>query len=144
MSRISSLIVGCLLLFCSASAQHADTLSLQQAVNALNKALVLKDEKMLKWLLADGLNYGHSNGWIESKEEVITDLKSGKLSYEVIRPLDQQLAVDGTTGVVWTKAEYEVLLEGKSIALKLSVLQIWSWRKKKGWVLMGRQSVKME
>lgn len=142
--RVSSLLLVLLLSAFGGRAQKADTLSLRQAMNALNKALVLKDTKTLDWLLHERLSYGHSNGWTESKKEVIANLQNGKLSYERIQPLSESMAIDGHTGIVRMKGNFEVLLEAQPIALKLSVLQVWTWKKRKGWVLMSRQSVKVE
>ena len=59
----------------------AQTMFVKQAAAKLEKALVAKDTVTLKQLLHKNLSYGHSNGWVQSKEEVVKDLMSGKIIY---------------------------------------------------------------
>jgi len=145
MSRaISSLLIAfALLAAVNGKAQKADTASLHEAVATLHMALMHKDKKYLMRLLGEGLTYGHSNGWIENRDEVMADLFNGKLDYEEIVPLAETLAVDGTTGVVRMKGLFKIRLDRKPMTIKLGVLQVWTW-KKKHWVLMSRQSVQLE
>ena len=57
---------------------------LKDAVTKLDKALVQKDTVTLKQLLHKDLSYGHSNGWVENRNEVIKNLVQGKLTYKKI------------------------------------------------------------
>ncbi|MFI5195490.1 MAG: nuclear transport factor 2 family protein [Chitinophagales bacterium] len=136
--------VTILLLFVSFGvfAQKQDTKSLEQATDNLDKALLKKDTVELKMLLSNELSYGHSNGWIESKREVIDDLFNGKLIYKQISRLSQNVSVDGNVASVRSVADLDVVLNGKPVQLKLSILQVWIW-KNKNWVLFARQSVKI-
>src|SRR4051812_7067196 len=92
-----------ILLFCFSGfvfAQKPDAKILRSAVAYFDRALVSKDSAALKQLLSDDLSYGHSNGWIQSKKDVIGDLYNGKLTYKAISPSEQTTAVNGNTASV--------------------------------------------
>ena len=48
--------------------------NIDRAIAAFDKALVNKDSTELIELLSDDVTYGHSNGWVQTKKEVIGDL----------------------------------------------------------------------
>lgn len=121
-------------------AQQPDYGSLPHAVADFDKSLETKDTVALKWLLSDKLQYGHSNGWIEKKEDVIKDLFNGKLTYKKIKATDQNVTTDGDVAAVRNTVDIDVLFNGKPMNFKLKVLQIWLWENKH-WVLFARQSV---
>lgn len=127
---------------CSLFARKADTQTLETTIAAFNKALVNKDSAALKQLMSDKLAYGHSNGWIQTKKEVISDLYNGKLTYKAINPADAQLTMEGNTVAARMNAEVEIVMDGKPLQLKLKILQIWIW-KNRHWELFARQSVKI-
>ena len=133
-----------ILLFISigAFAQNRDEKTLERSVEELDKALISKDTVVLKRLFSDDLSYGHSNGWIENKQEIIEDLYNGKLTYKQISKQSQKVNVSGDAGAVRLVADFDVEMNGKPIQLKLSVLQVWIW-KNKHWVLFARQSTKI-
>jgi hypothetical protein len=141
------------------------------ARKSLDKALITRDTVALKKLLNDHVLYGHSNGWIESKKHVIEDLYNGKLIYKSIqdlgyygtggkveknslwidtRPTDKDsLYKDHFLGGFTRRAvtitsiyDVDVVVEGKQIQLRLSVMQVWQ-KKGKHWRLIARQSVKV-
>jgi hypothetical protein len=123
-------------------AEQPDNKSLGHAIKDFDRALLTKDSVTLRWILEDQVTYGHSNGWIESKKEVIADLFNGKLTYKEIRPNDQQVVIEGKAASVRYNVEIDVLMDGKSMQFKLKVLQMWLWENEH-WVLLARQSVKV-
>lgn len=135
-------LVTILLLFISIGGFAQKQKDLETSVTDLDKALVNKDSVMLKSLLSDELSYGHSNGWIESKREVIQDLFNGKLTYKQINKQSQVVNVVGKVAAVRVVIDVDVEMNGKAIQLKLSVLQVWVWENKH-WVLFARQSTKI-
>ncbi len=143
--RNSSLIVIFLLLLSQNvfAQQKKDSTGLYQAVLNLNKALVQRDEQTLNKVLSNKLTYGHSNGWIEHKKELIEDLFNGKLTYTNIQLTQTNIAIDENVGAVRSKGVFEVIMGNQQLRFKLSVLQVWIWKKGK-WVLMSRQSVKTD
>lgn len=120
---------------------QANTDDIKKAITDLNKALLQKDSVTLKRLLHEDLTYGHSTGWIETRQEVINNLYNGKLSYSKIEQQEPRIWVEGKTAIVRKNAIAAITLDGKLMDLKLHVLQVWV-KTKKGWQLVSRQSVK--
>ena len=116
--------------------------SLKSVAKKLDKALIEKDTVFLNSILSPQLTYGHSNGWIETKEEVKAHLYNGKLVYRSIKGEGPTVVIDGETGLVREEVTIDVLLDGKAVNLKLSVLQVWVYHKGE-WILLGRQSTKV-
>ena len=128
-------LVSC---FAFVSAQE----SIEWTAQKLEKALVQKDTVALKKLLHDDLGYGHSNGWVENKTEVIENLVSGKMQYTSIQSESPVWKQTGDMVIVRTKSKIEFIVNGKEGKLDLFVLQVW---KKEGneWKLVARQSTKL-
>ena len=131
-----------ILLFFVSSFTFAQPSSLKETVVKLEKALVAKDTTALKQLLHQDLTYGHSNGWIETKEDIIKNLTSGKLIYHKI----ESDSVGWKTGANWASrrshTKIEATLNGNALHLNLHVLQVWL-KTKQGWQLVARQSTKL-
>jgi len=135
----------CLFLSALLSSGQVDSISLKQAMADLDKALVSKDERTLMRLLNDGVSYGHSNGWVQNKEDIINDLKSGKLTYNKIENTDVTIAaINSNWATVRTNTNAIAgSASGPTFNLKLHVLQVWV-RTKDGWQLIARQGVKLQ
>ena len=112
---------------------------LKEAVNRLDQALLKKDTVTLKQLLHKDLSYGHSNGWVQNRQDVIMDLVNGKFSYQKIESRDQQWKAGKDWATVRSTTAVQYLLNGKEGTLNLHVLQVWI-KTNKGWQLMARQS----
>jgi hypothetical protein len=136
--RVFFLIIA----FIISSAVSAQTSFLKDAAVKLDKALVQKDTVILKQLLHNDVSYGHSNGWVETKTNIIKNLYNGKLAYKKIDHKD----VKWTAGPDWATArstdEIEYILDGKPATLKLHVLHVWL-KTGRGWQLVARQSTKL-
>lgn len=130
-----------ILVYCfnSVQAQYAD---LEDAVKKLDRALVRKDTSVLHKLLDKDLSFGHSNGWVQSKQEVISDLRNKKLGYDKIRSSDQRFVIKASWATVYYNAEVKYVLDGKKGDLNLHVMQVWI-RSEDGWRLVARQSTKI-
>jgi hypothetical protein len=131
-----------LLFFLITLTAGAQTEFLKQAVVKLDVALVKKDTVVLNQVLHNELTYGHSNGWIETKRDVISDLVAGKLVYKKIKTKEQQWKTGKDWATLRTKTEIEYVMDGKEGSLELHVLQVWL-KTNKGWQLLARQSTKM-
>jgi hypothetical protein len=133
-----------LLFFIYHTAVAQDSVALVKTVGNLNSALQQKDTAVLKKLLHKKLSYGHSNGWIESRQEVMTDLHNGKLVYNSISQTAPNIVIEGKTAAVRAEADIDVALDGKQVKLRLHILQVWIWKDKdKEWKLLSRQSTKI-
>ncbi len=125
--------------------RKADTALLRKTIADFDGALVSKDTIVLKRILSDDVSYGHSNGWIQRKNEVISDLYNGTITYKKIevkaRPFEI-VGINKNTVSVRLNAEIDLEMSNKPLQVKLSVLQVWVW-KNKHWELFARQSVKI-
>lgn len=126
----------------SAVYAQADTEGLKKAVAGLNTALLVKDSVALKSLLSDKVTYGHSNGWIETKQEVVQHLFDGTLTYNSIIQGEPSIVLEGDIASVRANADVDVSLKGTQVKLGLHILQVWK-KDKKRWVLLSRQSTKI-
>jgi hypothetical protein len=115
---------------------------IDSAIIELDRALLNKDTSYLNVLLDKDIAYGHSNGWIETKRDVIDDLYNGKLTYKQINTTEKKIEVRGKVSIVRTKADVDVVVSSAPVHLKLGILQVWRLKHKR-WVLIARQSVKI-
>lgn len=139
----SSLLM--MLLCCSflLRAQYRDSTGLQQAVYRLNLALVQKDKKGIKKLVSQRIQYAHSNGWIETRKEMIKHLRNGTLTYKSIKLDNIETAIDDKMGLAKSSGRFVVIMGNSVLEFQLKVTQIWEWKRNR-WILMSRQSVKVD
>lgn len=130
-------LIGLLFVGFVADAQK-DSAALIQKSKAFHRMLV-KHDFVLELQLDDKLSYGHSNGWIETKQEVLHSL----VTYNSIAEDSIAATVSGKIGYVRFKGAFDVTMNGKQSVFSLKVLEVW--RKKKGsWKLFARQAVRVQ
>ncbi|MES2848320.1 MAG: nuclear transport factor 2 family protein [Bacteroidota bacterium] len=122
-------------------AQHTNEEKLIATVKEFHQALVNKNTVSLNQQTDKALSYGHSNGWVQNKKDLINDLKTGLISYQSFKEDSIEVNINGNVANVRFKAGVEATMKGTAINLKLSVLEVWI-RKSKRWVLFARQGVK--
>ena len=134
---------GILILFIvNGSFAQIDSIGLKNAMQQLDKALLQKDEAVLRSVLHKDLSYGHSNGWIQSKSDIMNDFKSGKLTYNKIENNSSAIVtMNKKYATVKTNTNSEGAVNGTAFKLTLHVMQFWL-KTKKGWQLIARQSAK--
>lgn len=138
-------VLICLLFFVNskvAAFQPPKRHIIDSAVIELDRALLNNDTSYLNVLLDKDIAYGHSNGWIETKRDVIDDLYNGKLIYKQINTTEKKIEFRGKVAIVRTKADVDVVVSNTPVHLKLGILQVWRLKHKR-WVLIARQSVKI-
>lgn len=122
---------------------QVDSVSLKEAMKKLDHALIEKDYTVLQSVLHRDISYGHSNAWIQNKQDIMNDLKSGKLVYNKIENSSAMIAsINKKWATVRTNTDAEGSVNGAAFQLKLHVLQVWI-NTKKGWELFARQSTKL-
>lgn len=138
-------IVALLLLCVSfgVQAQKANPDDVLKAVHSFNKALTYRDSNTLKKILHPDLEYGHSNGWIQTKRDVIDDMYNGKLVYKNMSSGKETVIIDQNVACVRMRNDVTVKMSGKEMDFSLSVLQVWI-KKNNEWQMIGRQSTKVE
>ena len=141
--NMKHLFTICLLSVGAISFAQVDSVSLKDAMSRLDKALVGKDEKALSQLLNKDVSYGHSNGWVQNKTEIINDLKSGKLDYDKLENTSLMIAaMNGNWATVRTNTNAEGKLNGNPFQFKLHILEVWL-KTSGDWQLLARQSTKL-
>ena len=108
----------------------------------LRNALLNKDSIALEKLLSNELQYGHSNGMIETKTTLIHSIMSRTQDYKLIDPSDMDIKIYDNTAVVNTKLKVDMLFSNDPINLTMHVLLVWI-KKQHIWQLVARQSVQL-
>ena len=137
------LFVSLVLFLFNSSFSQIDSVGLKNAMQQLDKALLQKDEVVLKSILHKEVSYGHSNGWIQSKDDILNDFKSGKLTYNNIQNNSSAIVkISEKYATVKTNTNAEGVVNGTEFKLTLHIMQFWV-KTKKGWQLIARQSAKL-
>jgi hypothetical protein len=124
----------------SAMAQN-DTTEVREAVVAMENALMGNDGSALEKLLHPELTFGHSNGWIQTKQQVIGDMNSGYLRYVSFQQESLSIMRSKKRAVVKEFVQVTGQRAGAPFNVRLFVLQEWVLTKQ-GWKLMIRQGAK--
>ena len=125
------------------SIAQVDSAGLKEVMQQLDKALLQKDEIVLRSVLHKDVSYGHSNGWIQSRSDIMNDFKSGKLVYNRIENNSAAIVNIGKKyATVKTNTNAEGAVNGTAFKLTLHIMQFWI-KTKKGWQLIARQSAKL-
>jgi hypothetical protein len=121
-----------------------DSLALRDAIVKLDQALLKQDSAALDQLLDGKLSFGHSNGWVQTKQDVWNDLKDGRLEYLGLATEEVKILQMGKElATVTMKVQAKGKLKENEFDLRLTVMQVWK-KDKKGWQLFARQSAKID
>ena len=119
-----------------------DTVQLKKVTELFNNALLEKDTNLIKQLVHKQISYGHSNGWFQTKQDLITDFATGKIEYKKIEEGEKSFTKTNQAIAVRNISKVEGVVNGYVFSMSLQVLQIWK-KVKKNWILIARQSVKV-
>ena len=137
------LLSGLVLFLFNSSFAQIDSIGLKNAMRELDKALLQKDKAGLKLVLHDDLSFGHSNGWIQSKSDILNDFANGKVTYNKIENNSSAIVkINKKYATVKTNTNAEGVVNGTAFKLTLHIMQFWI-KTKKGWQLIARQSAKL-
>ncbi len=106
-----------------------------------HQALVNKNTITINQQTDKALSYGHSNGWVENKSELIKDLENGTISYESIKEDSITIIMNGNIANVRFVGDYTATMKNQQNTYHLKVLEVWI-KKENRWVLFARQAVK--
>jgi len=124
------------------SSAQIDSVKLKNAMQQLDKALLEKDETVLRSVLHSDVSFGHSNGWVQSKNDILNDFTSGKLTYNKVENNSSAIVVISKKyATVKTNTNAEGVVNGTAFKLTLHIMQFWI-KTKNGWQLIARQSAK--
>jgi hypothetical protein len=122
-------------------AQTTDEQKLLTTVKEFHQALVNKNTLSINQQTDKALSYGHSNGWVETKTDMIKNLETNYISYQSFKEDSIKVSSNGNIANVRFLAAIEASLKDSRITYNLKVLEVWV-KKGKRWFLFARQSVK--
>jgi hypothetical protein len=104
--------------------------------------MISKQFDSLSLILDADLKYIHSNGWVESKEDLLANLKSDKLVYTQVSVSESKVTLTNHVAIVSGKGLFSVILENQKIEIPLMYSEIYV--KKRGkWLLLHRHANKL-
>jgi Domain of unknown function (DUF4440) len=123
-------------------AQTTDEQKLITTVKEFHQALVKKNTVSINQQTDKALSYGHSNGWIQTKADLIKDFETGKISYESYKEDSITVNINENLANVRFIADITATVNGDvKNNYHLKVYEVWV-KKGKRWVLFGRQATK--
>jgi Domain of unknown function (DUF4440) len=142
MRKPAAVLFVLFLLIATTSFAQIDSVGLKNTMQQLDKALLQKDETVLKSVLHKDLSFGHSNGWIQTRTDILNDFSSGKLTYNKFENNSSAIVtISKKYATVKTNTNAEGVVNGTAFKLTLHIMQFWI-KTKKGWQLIARQSAK--
>ena len=128
------------LLLCAALWLACASLPPVQEVDAQRRdAMVNADVAALRVLFADGARYGHANGEVHGKAELLELLASGQLDYRAIRLEDSEARELAGAWVVTGRQTIEVTSRGRDVTSRSVFTAVYT-RDRGGWRLVAYQS----
>ena len=111
-------------------------------VSKLDSLMENNDSKILE-LFSDDVSFGHSNGWLQNKDDFKKDFESGKVKYQSVKQTElKELKIKNKFANIRRIIAVKGLYKNETFEMKLSVLEFWI-QQKGIWKLWSRQSVKI-
>lgn len=114
-----------------------------QLSHAKFKWLVQKKIDSLQVALDERLTYIHSNGWMQTKAELIADLMSGKLTYESIEIVKDSIRLYPKSAVVTGRGKFVATMGGSTNTYDLTYTETYVLQKRE-WKLVSRHASKAQ
>lgn len=129
------------------TSSFAQTKEEQEVISLCRKKFKWMVEKKLDSLqdvLDDRLTYSHSNGWVQSKTDVLNDFTNGKLSYQVIDVQELKARVYTDAAIVNGRGKFTVTVNSTmQVTYDLMFTETYISVDKK-WKLAARHANKMQ
>ena len=124
---------------CSNAQTDEDKLTV--TMKEFHQALVNKNTVSINQQTDKALSYGHSNGWVETKTEMMKNLETRYIDYHSYKEDSLAIVINDKMANVRFIADIKATLRGTEATYRLKVLEVWV-KKSKRWVLFARQAVK--
>lgn len=138
---MKKLLVIVLLLAAVVAGAQTEEAKLATTIKEFHQALVKGNTVSINQQTDKVLSYGHSNGWVETKNELIKNLGTGYMKYNSYKEDSLRVEVNGNMAHARFVADITAVLNGKEGNFRLKVLEVWV-KKGKRWLLFARQAVK--
>ncbi|EKB48244.1 nuclear transport factor 2 family protein [Cecembia lonarensis] len=118
--------------------------SVEKTVEELFGAMMEADEGSLTLLLSEDLSYGHSSGVIQSKNEFIDEILSGKpIKLTNIRVENQTIDISDNVAIVrHTFLSDGINAEGETVPIRIGNCLVWK-KENDMWKLLVRQAFRL-
>ena len=111
-------------------------------VSKLDSLMENNNSKILE-LFSDDVSFGHSNGWLQNKDDFKKDFESGKVKYQSVKQTElKEFKIKNKFANIRRIIAVKGLYKNETFEMKLSVLEFWI-QQKGIWKLWSRQSVKI-
>ena len=120
---------------------QSDEEKLTTTLKEFHQALVAKNTVSINQQTDKALSYGHSNGWVQTKADIIKDFETGYISYSSFKEDSITVLMNGNMANVRFVADITATMKATTANFHLKVLEVWV-KKGKRWVLFARQAVK--
>ena len=107
------------------------------------KWIVGKNNDSLNYVLDDRLSFIHSNGWVQTKKELMDDLASGKLNYVSIDVLSASARLYPKSAVVTGRGKFVATLNGNTNTYELAYTETYVLQKRE-WKLVSRHASRVQ
>jgi len=114
---------------------------LTMTIKEFHQSLVNKNVTSIDQHTDKALSYGHSNGWVETKTDMIKDLETGYIVYHNYKEDSLSITVNGKMANARFVADISATLHGNTTNFHLKVLEVWV-NKGNRWILFARQAVR--
>ena len=138
MKRILLLLFAFSSVFANAQTEEE---KLTATLKEFHQALVNKNTASINQQTDKALSYGHSNGWIETKADMIKDLETGYIVYHSFKEDSLKITINDSIANARFVADVRATMNGNDTNVHLKVLEVWV-KKGKRWILFARQGVR--
>ena len=138
---MKKLLVIVLLLTAVVAGAQTEEAKLATTIKEFHQALVKGNTVSINQQTDKVLSYGHSNGWVETKNELIKNLETGYMKYNSYKEDSLQVMINGNMAHARFVADITATLNGKEGNFHLKVLEVWV-KKGKRWLLFASQAVR--
>ncbi|MDH4058656.1 MAG: nuclear transport factor 2 family protein [Cyclobacteriaceae bacterium] len=124
---------------------YSQTKEEQEVLKVFNRKfewLITKQTDSLNVMLDDRLIYIHSNGYAQSKQDVIDDLLSEKLIYKNVKINEAEVRVYSNTALVTGKGKFTGVINDNNFEVGLLFTEVYVLQNKK-WILASRHANKL-
>ncbi len=122
-------------------AAQTNEVKLINTMKQFHQDLISKNTVSINQQTDKALTYGHSNGWVETKIELLKDLETGVISYQQFKEDSISVFMNGNIAAIRFVANVNATMKSIASTYRLKVLEIWI-KKSNRWILFARQAVK--
>ncbi len=120
---------------------QTNEVKLINTMKQFHQDLISKNTVSINQQTDKALTYGHSNGWVETKIELLKDLETGVISYQQFTEDSISVFMNGNIAAIRFVANVNATMKSIASTYRLKVLEIWI-KKSNRWILFARQAVK--